>query len=66
MWAWSFCVQEIAKAFSAANTRTIRGSRGSKLVHSQPEDGCMALSARNQLRGTIEGIQIGDIMAHVV
>jgi molybdopterin-binding protein len=26
----------------------------------------MALSARNQLRGTIEDIQIGDIMAHVV
>ena len=26
----------------------------------------MALSARNQLRGTVEDIQIGDIMAHVV
>jgi molybdopterin-binding protein len=26
----------------------------------------MALSARNQLLGTIETIQIGDIMAHVV
>lgn len=26
----------------------------------------MALSARNQLSGTIEDIQIGDIMAHVV
>ncbi len=26
----------------------------------------MALSARNQLPGTIEEIQIGDIMAHVV
>lgn len=26
----------------------------------------MALSARNQLQGTIEEIQIGDIMAHVV
>jgi molybdate transport system regulatory protein len=26
----------------------------------------MALSARNQLSGTIEEIQIGDIMAHVV
>ena len=26
----------------------------------------MALSARNQLLGTIEEIQIGDIMAHVV
>jgi molybdopterin-binding protein len=26
----------------------------------------MALSARNQLRGTIEDIQIGDIMAHIV
>jgi molybdopterin-binding protein len=26
----------------------------------------MALSARNQLPGTIEDIQIGDIMAHVV
>ena len=26
----------------------------------------MALSARNQLQGTIEDIQIGDIMAHVV
>ena len=25
----------------------------------------MALSARNQLSGTIEEIQIGDIMAHV-
>lgn len=26
----------------------------------------MALSARNQLSGTVEEIQIGDIMAHVV
>jgi molybdopterin-binding protein len=26
----------------------------------------MALSARNQLPGTIDDIQIGDIMAHVV
>ena len=26
----------------------------------------MALSARNQLPGTIEEIQIGDILAHVV
>ena len=26
----------------------------------------MALSARNQIPGTIEEIQIGDIMAHVV
>lgn len=26
----------------------------------------MALSARNQLTGTIEEIQIGDIVAHVV
>jgi molybdopterin-binding protein len=26
----------------------------------------MALSARNQLPGTIEEIQIGDIMAHVI
>jgi len=26
----------------------------------------MALSARNQLPGTIQHIQIGDIMAHVV
>ena len=26
----------------------------------------MALSARNQLPGTIEDIQIGDIMAHIV
>ena len=26
----------------------------------------MALSARNQLPGTIEDIQIGDIVAHVV
>jgi len=26
----------------------------------------LALSARNQLQGTIEDIQIGDIMAHVV
>ena len=26
----------------------------------------MALSARNQLQGTIADIQIGDIMAHVV
>lgn len=26
----------------------------------------MALSARNQLPGTIEDIQVGDIMAHVV
>jgi molybdopterin-binding protein len=28
--------------------------------------GGMALSARNQLRGKIKEIQIGDIMAHVV
>jgi molybdopterin-binding protein len=26
----------------------------------------MALSARNQLPGTVEDVQIGDIMAHVV
>ena len=26
----------------------------------------MALSARNQLPGTVEEIQLGDIMAHVV
>ena len=26
----------------------------------------MALSARNQLPGTIQDVQIGDIMAHVV
>jgi molybdopterin-binding protein len=26
----------------------------------------MALSARNQLPGTIDSIQLGDIMAHVV
>ena len=26
----------------------------------------MALSARNQLQGTIADIQVGDIMAHVV
>lgn len=26
----------------------------------------MALSARNQLPGTVQDIQIGDIMAHVV
>ena len=26
----------------------------------------MALSARNQLPGTIEEVQVGDIMAHVV
>jgi molybdopterin-binding protein len=26
----------------------------------------MALSARNQLPGTIESIQVGDVMAHVV
>jgi molybdate transport system regulatory protein len=26
----------------------------------------MALSARNQLAGTVEEIQLGDIMAHVV
>lgn len=26
----------------------------------------MALSARNQLPGTVEEIQVGDIMAHVV
>jgi molybdopterin-binding protein len=26
----------------------------------------MALSARNQLQGTVEEIQVGDIMAHVV
>lgn len=26
----------------------------------------MAISARNKLRGTIEEIQLGDVMAHVV
>ena len=26
----------------------------------------MAISARNQLPGTVEDIQVGDIMAHVV
>jgi molybdopterin-binding protein len=26
----------------------------------------MALSARNQLSGTVEELQVGDIMAHVV
>jgi len=26
----------------------------------------MALSARNKLRGTIEEVQLGDVMAHVV
>lgn len=29
-------------------------------------EGAMALSARNHLPGTIEDIQTGDIMAHVV
>src|SRR5262249_38105703 len=29
-------------------------------------NGSMPLSARNQLPGTIEDLQIGDIMAHVV
>jgi molybdopterin-binding protein len=29
-------------------------------------NGGMGLSARNQLAGTIEEIQVGDIMAHVV
>jgi len=28
--------------------------------------GCMPISARNKLRGKIEEIQLGDIMAHVV
>ena len=34
----------------------------------QPEEynGCMPLSARNKLRGKIEEIQLGDVMAHVV
>ena len=27
---------------------------------------CMPISARNKLRGKIEEIQLGDIMAHVV
>ena len=36
------------------------------LLKSYPEDEAMALSARNQLQGTVEEIQIGDIMAHVV
>lgn len=26
----------------------------------------MALSARNKLRGTVEEVQLGDVMAHVV
>jgi len=26
----------------------------------------MALSARNQLPGTVENVQLGDIMAHIV
>ena len=30
------------------------------------KEGDMALSARNQLPGTVEDIQIGDIMAHIV
>ncbi len=29
-------------------------------------NGCMPISARNKLRGKIEEIQLGDIMAHVV
>jgi molybdopterin-binding protein len=29
-------------------------------------NGCMPISARNKLRGTIEEIKLGDIMAHVV
>ena len=28
--------------------------------------GCMPISARNKLRGKIEEIRLGDIMAHVV
>jgi molybdopterin-binding protein len=28
--------------------------------------GCMALSARNQLRGEIKDVRLGDIMAHIV
>jgi molybdopterin-binding protein len=28
--------------------------------------GCMALSARNQLRGEIKDVKLGDIMAHIV
>jgi molybdopterin-binding protein len=29
-------------------------------------NGGMALSARNQLQGTVEELRVGDIMAHVV
>jgi molybdopterin-binding protein len=29
-------------------------------------NGAMTISARNKLRGTIEEIQLGDVMAHVV
>lgn len=27
---------------------------------------CMAISARNQLRGQIKDVKLGDVMAHVV
>ena len=33
---------------------------------SEPNLTCMALSARNQLRGKIETIQHGEILSHVV
>jgi molybdopterin-binding protein len=36
------------------------------LLESYPEDEAMALSARNQLQGTIDDIEISGIMAHVV
>jgi molybdopterin-binding protein len=34
------------------------------LLHIYNED--MPISARNKLRGTIEEIQLGDVMAHIV
>ncbi len=45
--------------------RTTRQPRLS-IVSSGIYNGCMPISARNKLRGIIEEIQLGDIMAHVV
>ena len=33
---------------------------------SEPDLTCMPLSARNQLRGTIENIENGEILSHIV
>ncbi len=46
--------------------RAHAGSNGDSGLNWFCYNGCMALSARNQLPGTIQDIKLGDIMAHVV